>query len=211
MHAFIPICQKDMLLPHVTDKFWAQNVNAKEGTVGCGPNLPSDICSAQSSCSVPALQCHMSIYILYSASIGTCVANAWGAGMEFRKAWGLLTSFMIFRLSLYFPHASSYLPKASKSQNQQLCLPPNLSLACFKSLYKVEMYFIEITERILWFSIFYMGPPLPEGAREALAVSQTCNPSLTSFPCLYPMKGLPLLSTGLFAAVFRSRALMTTN
>lgn len=200
-----------MLPPHMMDRFWAQNINAKERTVGCRPNLPGDICSAQSSCSVPALQCHMSIYILYSASIGTCVANAWGAGMEVREAWGLLTSFMIFRLSLYFPHASSYLPKASKSQNQQICLSPNLPLACFKSLYKVEMYFLEIAERIMWFSIFSMGPPLPVGAREALALSQTPNPSLTSFPCLYPMKGLPLLNTGIFAAVFRIRALMTTN
>lgn len=158
-----------------------------QGEVGCGPNLPSDVCSARRSCSVPALQCHMSIYTLHHAPIGTCTADAWGAGMEVREACGLLTSFLIFRMSLYFPHAARYLPKAHESQNQHICLPPDLSHTCFKSLHKVEIYFLEFAERF-WSSAFsYMQPlPHPLGAGGALALSEDTHPSPTSFPLLLP-------------------------
>lgn len=129
----------------------------------------------------------MSIYTLYHAPIGTCTANAWGAGTEVREACGLLTSFLIFRMSLYFPHAARYLPKAHESQNQHICLPPDLSHTCFKSLHKVEIYFLEFAERF-WSSAFSYIQPLPHllGAGGALALSEDTHPSPASFPLLLP-------------------------
>lgn len=127
----MPICQKDVLPSGVTGGFWAQKADAKEGTAGCCPKLPSDVCSARCSCSVPALQCHMAIYTLYRAPTGTCLANTQGAGMEVRDAQGVLMSFPIFRMSLYFPCATRYLPKAPESQIQHICLLPDLSHTCF--------------------------------------------------------------------------------
>lgn len=125
-------------------------------------------------------------------------------------AWGLLTGLMIFRIPLYFPHASSSLPKARESQH--ICLPPDLPLACFTSLCKLEVYFLEFAGRVLRFDIFLWAlPPLPLGSSGALPEDSHPLFPWPAFLSSYLKKGLPLLSMGLLVAVFRRRVLRTTN
>jgi len=102
----------------------------------------------------------MSIYTLYRAPTGTCTADAWGPGMEVREAWGLLTSFLIFRMSLYFhfvSHVADIFLKRKRAKTNTSAFLQTFHMLALKSLHKVEMYFLKFAERF-WSSVFMYGP-----------------------------------------------------
>lgn len=202
-----------MLPSGVTEGLWAQKADAKERREGCSPNLPSDACSARRCSSAPALQCHMSLYALRCAPFGTCVANAWGVGMEVWQTWGLLTSFPIFRRSLYPMMPNIFLKPMRGKTNTLACLSQPFPTLAFNLYIRLKYIFYNLLRdsRVQsWF--VYVGPPSPtESRRSSSSLRASTHSPQTSFPLLSPNERAPSAQTGLSAAAFEIRTLMTTT